>query len=326
MKSILKTRFGSFVYGSNVATSDTDIKGIFLPEKKDILLQRVPKVSKSGSTKQDHHTKNTAKDVDVEIYEFKKYIDLLLEGNTPALDLLFTPKEFYLEEPHSLWLEIQANKHRFLSSKAESFIGYCRTQANKYGLKGSRMNELKDVIDFLKQFDRELKLKDFPIKEMLEDFCSMKRLHTSIVMLPNSQKTGVEPYLCVCNRNAAFHLSVRQALKMYEPVYEEYGHRARQAQTNDGVDFKALYHAVRVINEGIELITTGNIVFPRPERELLLKIRKGELHYKEIECIIEEGFERIEQAKKHSVLPSEPDYQYAEDLILMVYEEIIKET
>jgi hypothetical protein len=45
--------------------------------------------------------------------------------------------------------------------------------------------------------------------------------------------------------------------------------------TRYGYDVKAASHMIRLMYEGIELLTTGQITYPRPEVDVLLEIRKG---------------------------------------------------
>ena len=42
-KILFKTLTGSKLYGTNSENSDTDIKGVFLPDIKDLLLNKAPK-------------------------------------------------------------------------------------------------------------------------------------------------------------------------------------------------------------------------------------------------------------------------------------------
>jgi uncharacterized protein len=42
-----------------------------------------------------------------------------------------------------------------------------------------------------------------------------------------------------------------------------------------GYDIKAALHVIRLLNEGIELMRSGSITLPRPEKELLITIRTG---------------------------------------------------
>lgn len=319
MNIILRTEFGSKVYGTNLPTSDIDYKGIFIPPAKDILLQEVKKVI-TNNTKIDQTQKNTANDIDEELYCLHYYLKLLSEGNTPVIDLLFTPKKHWVES-NPLWEEIVNNKEKLLSSQVSSFVGYTRTQAAKYGIKGTRVASLRLVLDWLKDFEDSKRIYDlWPpvfVKKCNNEYINIVEI--------NGPKGIPEPHLEVCNRKIPFHASVKYAKSVFQKIFDEYGHRALAAEKNEGVDWKALYHAVRVGKEAHELLTTGNITFPRPEKELLLQIRKGELHYKEVADIIEQGLYNVEEAQKTSVLKTTPDYSWIEEFILNVYKkEVIR--
>ena len=159
MKLILKTQFGSNVYGTNLPTSDLDYKAIYIPEPRDIILGRV-KETIQQNTKKDKTAKNSKDDIDLEIFSLKKYLQLLTEGQTVALDILFTPKEFWVEST-PIWEEIRENKHKFLNNKINSFIGYTRTQAAKYGIKGTRVAAMRAILEYLKPLDSHTKLNNY---------------------------------------------------------------------------------------------------------------------------------------------------------------------
>jgi len=124
MKTIIKMEFGSKVYGTSVPESDTDFKGIFIPDAKSLILQKA-KRNINQSTGNDK-SKNTKDDVDIELFSFAEYIKLLLQGQTGALDMLFTPKEFWLNQSENLgpWYDLQFNYDKFLHS-GTSIINLC---------------------------------------------------------------------------------------------------------------------------------------------------------------------------------------------------------
>lgn len=67
------------------------------------------------------------------------------------------------------------------------------------------------------------------------------------------------------------------------------------------------------------MLTKATITYPRPEVDLLLKIRKGELPYKQEAEIVEEGMENLERCQAASILAEKPNYAMAETLVYDVY-------
>ena len=315
------TEFGSTVYGTRLPTSDTDIKGIFLPTAREILLQKVPRNSHS-TTKLNERDKNTSEDIDTELFGFQNYVKLLTEGQTVAVDLLFTPEKHYQITPSKWWKYLQENKHKILHAQTASFTGYCKTQAAKYGIKGTRVASIRAALDWLKKEpNKYAKLETVLNEEVLPE--ELQKEFISIVFCkgPNG---GLEPHLEVCNRKLPFHCTFNYAQGIIQKIFDEYGQRALLAEKNEGVDFKALNHAVRIAREAEELLLTGNITFPRPEKDLLLQIRKGELPYKQVAELIEDGLDRVEAAKDKSVLRDKPDVEFMEDLVCDAHDEILR--
>lgn len=99
-------------------------------------------------------------------------------------------------------------------------------------------------------------------------------------------------------------------------IVEEYGHRARQAESNQGVDWKALSHAVRVGRQAIELLQTGAVTFPRPEAAHLIAIKTGQLAYQPVAEEIEALLDEVEHAAERSSLPEAADLQWIDDFVV----------
>jgi predicted nucleotidyltransferase len=324
LETIIEMQFGSHVYGTNLPSSDLDIKGVFLPSGRDIILQRV-KNSVNETTKVDERAKNSSNDRDYEAFSLQRYLKLLLEGQTVALDMLFTPKKFWLKEHEYIWNLIVENKHKFLHSNVLSFVNYCRTQANKYGIKGSRMRAVKDSVDILSQLNKRDTLKQHinVINTMIDSLNFLKDIEDNALVkmtsLFNKKEARYVAYLEICGRKFELGITIKDALDRLHKIYDEYGLRARQAENNNGIDWKALCHALRIQHEAKELLSTGNITFPRPEKELLLSVRKGELQYKKVAEMIENGLEELVEIQKNSILPKTPDYAFAEELVYNQY-------
>lgn len=323
MEQLVKMQFGSHVYGTNLPTSDLDFKAVHLPDGRDILLQR-PQNTINVRTKLDATKKNTAEDVDFESFSLQQYLKLLLEGQTVALTMLFTPDRWLLETTDT-WETIRENKARFLHRGVSAFAGYCRQQANKYGVKGSRVAASRVTVTTLEHLIEKhgqlTKLRD--VWPDLEAMVSNGIEHMAIVREVAPRLGGSLRMLDVCNRKAQEHITLKEAHKIYKHLFDEYGQRALLAEKNEGVDWKAMMHALRVCREAEELLLTHTISYPRPEADLLLQVRKGELPYKRVADLLEVGLERLEECQKLSTLPDAPDRAFAEALVVEKYQRAI---
>jgi hypothetical protein len=95
--------------------------------------------------------------------------------------------------------------------------------------------------------------------------------------------------------------------------------RALQAERNQGADWKALSHAVRVGREALEFLETGRITLPLPFAAEILAIRRGERSYAAVGEEIERLLEAVEGAAARSTLRDEPDRDFIDDLVARAY-------
>jgi hypothetical protein len=317
MDLIVEMRFGSHLYGTETPRSDLDLKGVYLPSARDILLQRAT-AAVTPSRPKAPGAKNAPGDVDREAYSLQRYLDLLAEGQTVALDMLFAPDSAMTMPPSALWREIQANASRLVSRRSAAFVRYCRQQANKYGIKGSRVATARQALAMLSAAEARLgttaKLGELAIELM--DLAGTE--HVALIDLPTPGGRLVR-HLEVCGRKMPFTASVKTAREIADGLVNEFGQRARQAERNDGVDWKALSHAVRVGREAVELLATGRITFPLPDADRIRRIKGGEIPYAAVAAEIEGLLAEVEAAAVASRLPEAPDQAFMDDLVLRAY-------
>jgi hypothetical protein len=326
LNKVIEMKFGSHVYGTNTPSSDTDIKGIFIPSIKDILLCKAPK-NIQHTTKEDSSAKNTVLDTDTEYFALHNFIEQLLAGQTFALDMLFTPIEHWMSsDANDTWYNIVENKNQFLHKNIKPFFGYARQQAAKYGVKGSRVNAVKSMLDRVRSLDMDKKIAAY--EPTLRELAGIINSESADQMNNRPLVTFIQSahikdkglmYLEICDRQIPFTNKIKDLVSVLTRLDDNYGNRARQAASNSGIDWKALSHAVRVGQEAIELLQTGNITFPRLNADLLLKIKTGQFVYTEVAEMIEKTFEDLILAEKTSQLPAEPNREFADGLILDIY-------
>lgn len=301
---MVKILHGSHLYGTNTEKSDLDYKSVFIPSGEEILIGRY-KTAKSESTGSPQ-SKNTKDDVDTCEYSLGRFLNLVSAGDTVCMDMLFAPEDkctLITDEWRSLTSDL---KKHILSKNISAYMGYLRRQASKYGIKGSRLNSVSGMIDFLKNIPQKDKLADHK-----RDW---------IALSPKFEYWEYdEECLSVCGRKQPWGNRVELALECYEKVDKNYGERARQAQNNEGVDWKAIHHATRAGFQILELLNTGHITFPRPERELLLSIKKEERAFRECSERLERLVEDIEVARNNSSLPEQPNRVAIEEFLIRQY-------
>lgn len=317
MESIVRIKFGSHLYGTSTPESDLDYKSVHIPDADDILLQRV-KGSICDKRPKGEGEKNFAGEVDEESYSLQRYLELLTQGQTVAIDMLFAPAP---EHTSALWKHIQNNREKLLTKKSAAFVGYCRTQANKYGIKGSRVAAARIATDLFEGLvsDGKGTTKVYEWEGALEHLAKENPEHIAIVVYEDEKKGKTETYFECCNRKVPFTASVKLAHEIYSKVRDAYGQRAQLAEQNEGVDWKALSHAVRVGEEALELLGTGNITFPLANAPQILAIKQGEIEYAVVAGMIEKLLFMVEQAAETSSLREEPDYEWIDELVKNQY-------
>jgi len=308
---VVRIEFGSHLYGTNTPTSDHDYKSVYIPCASDILLQRV-KDSTGHKVKRYDGEKNAPEDTDDEAYSLQRFLNLLGDGQTVAIDMLFAPKPLATSP---LWDEIRANKNRLLTKRSTAFAGYCRTQANKYGIKGSRVAAAKKAMEFFKTSYDHLGAQA-RVSDVNEYLINLLDEHTQVIQLPMGPKgSELGWFFECCNRKVAFTNTIKAAHEIYAKIFENYGHRARLAETNEGVDWKALSHAVRVANEAIELLTTANVTFPLPNAAHILDIKRGIVSYEKVADEIEQLLVAVERASGASTLRDSADSDFIDAMV-----------
>lgn len=332
MNKILEIKFGSHLYGTDTEESDLDLKGIYIPNAREIVLSDYKKTICSSRPKKSCE-RNTKDDVDIEIFSLDRFLELLCDGQTVALDMLFAPPHMVAEISDigsEIMFNINTNKDQLLSKNVNAFVGYARQQAAKYGIKGSRMNALKIAVDLLSGFPPHERLETFSaaleeLVELTKSLVSLEKIPLiEIVYIPGPNKITPTPHLHICGRKVSFHATVKTALQVYGRILDGYGQRAHKAHLAGGVDWKALSHAVRVNGEAKELLESGSITFPRPDRDLLLKIKLGLMPYEEVSEIIEKGLVDLLDAQEKSNLRPEPNREWAKDFISKIYIDVVK--
>lgn len=286
---LYSTIFGSHLYGTNVSTSDYDYKHIVLPDLNDMLIGKPLK----NVVKQTNKGKNTNQDSDNEYIPIQIYARHFLEGQIYALEIAFSVNRQTDLTKHQMFERFNKELiEMFLTSNANSIIGYSIAQSHLYSDKSERYNELmllKPIINS-NQFKTVADLANH--NDFLELIKNTKHIKISTYEIGH----GVyAPCIEVIDKVLPFTMAFTNdhALGTFKRLFSRYGERTKSS-VSDNVDWKATSHAIRILNEGIELFETGKITLPILNSAQLIEIRKGNV---EIELIKHEFSEKLERLK-----------------------------
>jgi hypothetical protein len=304
MDIIVKLIFGSHLYGTQTPESDRDYKGIYLPDRREILLGRIPKAYNHQTG--NNHSKNTAQDVDTEIYSLHYFLRLAIQGETAALDMLHAPQDKLLISSE-LWQELVENRSRFYTRNLNAFVGYARRQASKYGIKGSRLADAKRVLELLEQQEPHVRLTD-----LWDQLPEGEHIHK----LSDQDPRHPHRLYQVCGRKLVDTARVAQHIETLGKFVQAYGERARQAECNEGIDWKAVSHAFRAGYQVRRILQEGTFSYPLPEAPFLVQVKAGELQYREVGPQLDELIDECEDLASKSTLPETCDRNWWDDWLV----------
>lgn len=313
VRQLVMIRHGSHLYGTSTPSSDEDYKGVHLPSGPAIVLQRAEDVINTGVVAKDG-VKNTAEAVDRDSYSLQKFLIMLSKGDTVATEILFAPPEMQVyADP--IWPKIQGHGRAILNRQAKGFVGYCQRQAAKYGIKGSRMAAVRSLLDLLEhELANDRKLSS--IEPILRQFAEREE-HASFENIPSPNGADLWHIVC-CDRKMPMTTSIKEAKNVFQKVWDNYGERARAAMTNEGIDWKAVSHAVRVARQALELLRDHTITFPRPDAAELLRIKQGLVPYSEVSPMLEALVQEVNECE--STLPEESDMAELNGTVFIAYQ------
>lgn len=323
---IFKCYTGSKLYGTDDEKSDTDIKGVFLPELKDLVLGKAPKCYQFSTG--DNHVKNSKEDTDETYYSLHYFLELLSKGDTNALDLFFSyTNTNCILISDEMWNENwDLIKEKIITKNLTRYLSYVKSQSMKYSLKGDKLRDYKSFRDFLSGIENKTLLEYLSCNyEEINDFLvgeNKKFPYFGEKSFFERAKNG-NYYLVIHDIKFDVKESCVVNFEKVNRVIKSYGDRVNKVAKDNGVDYKALSHAVRVIFQVEELLKEGHITFPLKEREFIksIKYKKTEMTFEEIIEWIEKKIEYIEKDLiPNSSLRDVSDFDWIENYLLKIYQ------
>lgn len=294
---IYLTQFGSRLYGTATATSDTDYKGLYIPSMEDVILKKDILTYKDCTSKE----KNTKDDVDFELFSIYHFFDKLNSSETNAMSILFSmfrKDTIVFETSESNF--IKKNYDKLLTFKIHSYLGYCLKQAQMYGLKGLRVKEIEDFRKNVYVFSEKIgnqKMENY-WEELKRSVVASNYEYINYVIDKGANDTPRE-YLNVLGRKYDRTITFDYFIERLHEIEAQYGQRSRNASS--GVDFKALSHSLRTMIEAKELMLNGFISYPLKDSPDILRVKQGMTPVEDVVQQIDDLIIEVNQIKREEV-------------------------
>lgn len=311
---VLLTLGGSYAYGTNVETSDIDIRGCALNSKSDLL----------GLSQFDHFEHNAT---DTKIYSFNKFINLLSNCNPSIIEMLgCKPEHYFLLTP--IGKEILDNKKMFLSKKAvKSFGGYATQQFRKlenalakgyYPQQEKERHILASCENIISGFNE--RYAEFPEGAITLNISPAQNpdLETEIFVDVNLKHYPLRDY--------------KNILADFKDVVDNYNKLNHRNAKRDAVHLnKHAMHLIRLYLMCIDILEKEDVItYREDDREFLLSIRNGQYQkpdgtYKsEFFELVDKLEKRMQYASKNTSLPEKPNHKQIEEFVISVNERVVR--
>ncbi|MCL1987362.1 MAG: nucleotidyltransferase domain-containing protein [Firmicutes bacterium] len=312
---IFLTLGGSYAYGTNIATSDVDVRGVCHNTRQSLI----------GFTPFEQFIDNQT---DTTIYSFNKLIRLLIACNPNTIEILGCKPEHYFMKTKT-GDQLLANKKLFLSKRAvRSFLGYANAQLNRLQNNLARFT--------LEQSEQEEHIKRSIESAMLGFEDRYKNFNNGNIILTTdiSDKADFDTEIFM-DINLT-HYPVRDFVAIWSEMssiikeYSKLNHRNKK-KTDEKLDKHAM-HLVRLYLMCLDILEKEEIItFRQHDLPLLKSIRNGEFHnqngtYNSAFYDILHNLEnRLEYAKNNTNLPDKPNSRLVENFVMEVNQQKLAE-
>lgn len=338
---IYMVRSGSHAYGTNIATSDTDYKGVAIAPQEYYL----------GFVKRFEQAECRVP-YDAVTYELRKFMNLAADCNPSIIEVLFTDFSDVIYM-HRLGAALRENRNLFLSKKARyTFTGYAMSQLKRiqrhYGWLKHPPKKLPERADFnlpertLIPADQRAAVQSAVVKKLQEWDVDLEPVDNATRLMLKSRFEKVLTDILITEDNLWKHaarnigvddnfihlMELERAYSNAKNEWDNYQHwkaernpARAELEAKWGYDTKHGMHLVRLMRMGWEILTYGNVWVKRPDAEELLAIRQGAWPYEQMVQYANDMEDKINAAYDTSPLPKAPDRNALDKLCVKLVQE-----
>lgn len=297
---------GSYAYGTNIETSDIDIRGVCLPNTDELI----------GLNK-FYQEEQKDEDTDVVIYEFSKFVKLAMDGNPNVLELLGCREYLIFNE---VGFTLLNNAENFLSKKCIlTFCGYATSQ-------------LRRLENFLAETEYTQEEKNKYIKQTMEvamnKLSDKNKLFAEGAIKVNLDKDNNLTMDCDV-KNAPLDL-VRASLNDLLTIERTYNKLGQRNTKKDELHLnKHIMHLVRLYLTCFDILDKHRIrTYREKDKDLLLEIRKGKFLKNnkltdDFRPYLESLEKKMQELKEITTLPEKPKFKELNKLVSEINKKVV---
>lgn len=266
---------GSHYFDLNSVNSDTDYRGIYLDSFQDSF-ESSKKIYQVDYKTKIGEGKNTKNDVDFTLFSLSSFFKLLKSGDFNMMEALYTPEDKIIYKA-PLFEEIISQRKNLLVNDISAFLGFIKKEYKRYGVNIYHYKIQEDFINFLKKWKIEDRLYTH-WKEIIDYGMDKEGIRFTNTKINNSEKSKEIPSIVIAERLYQNTNTIEYVINSIQTVLNKYGHRQKN-MADSGVEFKGLYHAMRLIYEANDLFNLGELNFPfsKERHSLLRSIKEGNI-------------------------------------------------
>jgi predicted nucleotidyltransferase len=291
-RTVFLTVHGSHAYGLNTPASDVDIKGICIPPLRYF----------TGFVNRFEQAES--KNPDLVIYSLQKFIQLACDCNPNIIELLWVDDDSIII-CKEIGKELREQRQHFLSKKARhTFSGYAIAQLKR--IKTHKKWLLNPVE--IKPTRHEFGLPETTVlaKDQLGAI-------ESVINSGGSTSEFSDNVMEIYQKERSYHNKLIE-YQQYQNWKKNRNPARAEMEKKFLYDTKHAMHLVRLLRMCREILTTGEVLVKRPDRDELLAIRNGAWKYDELLEWAEKQDQEMEELYKTSTLPHGPDRNYLDKL------------
>ena len=225
---------------------------------------------------------------DTVVYNLRKFLRLAMDCNPNILELLFVKKT-----PETVWSDywelVHSNRHQFLSKKSITarYIGYATAQ-------------FRQMIEHIKW------VRNPPEKPNPADFGATL-----------SKDNG--RYDWTFEKDRVLYEQAKRAWENYSSWVRNRNRDRHDLELKYGYDTKSAMHLARLLTQGKDLLTNGELTFPCRNAAFLVDVLNGSYTYEEMVEFFNAKVEKLRDLENNSDLPEKANY----DAVNSIYRTIM---